>query len=161
MDSVIHLLNNWSLANSAIKSLNNRSPWWIVLQGAKKIIFTVCHSGKLKLAFTSPDVISTRPRSFLMSRIDFNSSSVIEIAQKNITCPSGKLTTEFTSLIAKSTSLGVSDTTFFARWCYPTFEQPAIGAIGFPNAYPWIVIYPVDNAFHVRTTGVSFIYTVS
>ena len=26
-------------------------------QGAKKIIFTACHSGKLKLAFTSPDVI--------------------------------------------------------------------------------------------------------
>ena len=28
-------------------------------QGAKKIILTACHSGKLKLAFTSPDVIST------------------------------------------------------------------------------------------------------
>ena len=31
-------------------------------QGAKKIIFTACHSGKLKLAFTSPDVISTSPK---------------------------------------------------------------------------------------------------
>ena len=40
-------------------------------QGAKKIIFTACHSGKLKLAFTSPDVISTSPKSFLMSRVDF------------------------------------------------------------------------------------------
>ena len=30
-----------------------------IIQGAKKIIFTACHSGKLKLAFTSPDVIST------------------------------------------------------------------------------------------------------
>ena len=29
------------------------------MQGAKKIIFTACHLGKLKLAFTSPDVIST------------------------------------------------------------------------------------------------------
>ena len=28
----------------------------------------------------------------------------------------GKLRTEFTSLIAKSTSPGLSDTTFFARW---------------------------------------------
>ena len=37
----------------------------------KKIIFTACHSGKLKLAFTSPDVISTSPKSFLTSRIDF------------------------------------------------------------------------------------------
>ena len=31
-------------------------------QGAKKIIFTACHSGKLKLAFTSPDVILTSPK---------------------------------------------------------------------------------------------------
>ena len=31
----------------------------------KKMIFTACHSGKLKLAFTSPDVISTSPKNFL------------------------------------------------------------------------------------------------
>ena len=30
----------------------------------KKIIFTACHSGKLKLASASPDVISTSPKSF-------------------------------------------------------------------------------------------------
>ena len=29
----------------------------IILLGAKKIIFTACHSGKLKLEFTSPDII--------------------------------------------------------------------------------------------------------
>ena len=34
-------------------------------QGAKKIIFTACHSGKLKLAFTSPDVIITSPKNVL------------------------------------------------------------------------------------------------
>ena len=34
-------------------------------QGAKKIIFTACHSGKLKLAFTSPDIISTSPKNVL------------------------------------------------------------------------------------------------
>ena len=45
----------------------------------------------------------------------FHSSSVIWIPQKNITCPSGKLKTELTSPIAKSTSPGLSDTTFFAR----------------------------------------------
>ena len=33
-------------------------------QGAKKIIFTACHSSKLKLASTSPDVISNSPKSF-------------------------------------------------------------------------------------------------
>ena len=40
-------------------------------QGPKKIIFTACHSGKLKLAFTSPNVISTSRKSFLVNRIDF------------------------------------------------------------------------------------------
>ena len=40
-------------------------------QGAKKVIFTACQSGKLKLAFTSPNIISTSPQNFLMNRIDF------------------------------------------------------------------------------------------
>ena len=44
----------------------------------------------------------------LTSRIDF---TVLLF----LTCPSGKLKTEFTSRIAKSTSPGLSDTTFFAR----------------------------------------------
>ena len=35
---------------------------------------------------------------------------------RNFTCPSGKLITELTSPIAKSTSPELSDTTFFARW---------------------------------------------
>ena len=82
-------------------------------QGAKKVIFTACHSGKLKLTFTSPNIISTSPKNVLMSRLisqffcNLNSS-------KNFTCPSGKLKTEFTSPIAKSTSPRLSDTTFFA-----------------------------------------------
>ena len=40
-------------------------------QGVKKIIVTACHSCKLKLPFTSPDVISNSPKNFLTSRIDF------------------------------------------------------------------------------------------
>ena len=85
-------------------------------QGAKKVILTACHSGKLKLTFTSPNIISTSPKNVLMSRLisqffcNLNSS-------KKFTCPSGKLITEFTSPIAKSTSPGLSDTTFFAQWC--------------------------------------------
>ena len=82
-------------------------------QGAKKIIFTACHSGKLKLAFTSPDVISTSPKSSLTSRIGFTVLLLFEFLKK-ITCPSGKMKTEFTSPIAKYTSPGLSDTTFFA-----------------------------------------------
>ena len=41
------------------------------LPGCKKNILTASHSGKLKLAFTSSDVISTSPKSFLKSRIDY------------------------------------------------------------------------------------------
>ena len=40
-------------------------------QGARKVIFKACHSGKLKLAYTSPNVISTSPKNISMSRIDF------------------------------------------------------------------------------------------
>ena len=40
-------------------------------QGAKEVIFTACLSGKLKLAYTSPNIISPSPQNFLMSRIDF------------------------------------------------------------------------------------------
>ena len=53
------------------------------MQGAKKIIFTACHLGKLKLAFTSPDVISTSPKSFLMSRIYFTVLLLFEFLKKH------------------------------------------------------------------------------
>ena len=87
---------------------------YMQFQGAKKAIFTACHAGKLKLTLTSPNIISTSPQNVLMSRLisqffcNLNSS-------KKFTCPSGKLITEFTSPIAKSTSPGLSDTTFFAH----------------------------------------------
>ena len=55
------------------------------------------------------------PKLFLISRIDYN-PSVIWISQKNSTCPLGKLRTKITSPMAKSTSLTLSDMTFFARW---------------------------------------------
>ena len=51
----------------------------------------------------------------LMSRIDY-SPPVIWISSKNLTCSLGNSRTEFTSLIAKCTSPGLSDVTFFARW---------------------------------------------
>ena len=52
-------------------------------QDAKKIIFTAYHSGKLKLAFTSPDIISTSPKSFLTSRIDFTVLLLFEFLKKH------------------------------------------------------------------------------
>ena len=48
------------------------------------------------------------------------STFVILILRKIFACLSGKLSTEFTSPIAKSTSPGLSDTTFFAR-CEVTY----------------------------------------
>ena len=55
----------------------------IIVQGAKKIIFTACHLGKLKLALTSPDVISTSPKSFLTSRIDFTVLLLFKFLKKH------------------------------------------------------------------------------
>ena len=55
----------------------------ILEQGAKKIIFTACKLGKLMLAFTSPDAISTSPKSFLTSRIDFAVLLLFEFVKKH------------------------------------------------------------------------------
>ena len=63
------------------------------------------------------------PKPFLIGRID-NNPSVIWISPKNSTCPSGKLRTKNTSPMAKSTSPGLLDTTFFARWFpFPPFSH--------------------------------------
>ena len=51
-------------------------------QGAKKIIFAACHSGKLRLAFTGPDVISTSPKNVLTSRIDLKVLLLFEFLKK-------------------------------------------------------------------------------
>ena len=52
------------------------------LRGAKKTIFTAYHSGKPKLVFASPDVISTSPKNFLTSRIDFTVLLLFEFLKK-------------------------------------------------------------------------------
>ena len=94
-------------------------------QGAKKVIFAVFHLSKLKLAYdllvqTSFQVApKTCLQVKLISQFYCNWNSL-----KNFTCVSVKLRTEFTSLIAKSTSPWLSDTTFFAccvmqNWCKP------------------------------------------
>ena len=83
---------------------------WFKL-GAKKITFTACHSGNLKLAFPSSDAFSTSLKSFLMSRIDLTVLLLFKFLY--ITCLLCQLKTEFISPIAKSTSPGLLDTTFF------------------------------------------------
>ena len=49
---------------------------------AKKVIFKACHSGKLKLEYTSPNIISTSPKNMLMSRIDFTVLLLFEFLTK-------------------------------------------------------------------------------
>ena len=66
----------WKLSFS--ESKKNAFFW----QGAKKIIFTAFHLGKLKLAFTCPNVISTSPKNVLTSRIDFTVLLLYEIIPK-------------------------------------------------------------------------------
>jgi len=109
-----HVLDKTCIVCDMYRYIPQASKFWGV-QGAKKIIFTACHSGKLKLAFTSPDVISTSPKSFSSSRIDFTLLLLFEFLKEHH-LPLGQVKTDFTSPIAKSTSPGLSDTTFFARW---------------------------------------------
>ena len=87
-------------------------------QAAKKVSFRACHSGKLWLARTSPRVISTSPKTFFDEQGWLQFSSNLNFP-KNFTQPSGKLKKGFTSPIAKSTSPGLSDNTFFARCFSP------------------------------------------
>ena len=114
-------------ANNLLKPIYS-VPGSIATQGAKKVIFTACHSGKLKPTFTNPNIISTSPKNVLMSRwisrffCNLNSS-------KNFTCLSGKLITEFASPIAKFTSPGLSDITFFAR-CNPSTQDSQNTTLG-------------------------------
>ena len=49
--------------NGEMTFLNNKNKWLP--------LFCRVHSGKLRLAFTSPKFISTSPKNFLISRIDY------------------------------------------------------------------------------------------
>ena len=82
---------------------SQRREMLLFLTRAKKIIFTAWHSGKLKLAFTCPEVIATNYKSFLTSRIDLTVLQLFEFLKKNH-LPVGQVKLEFTSPIAKSTA---------------------------------------------------------
>ena len=84
-------------------------------QGVKQVIFNACHSGKLELEYTSPNVISTSPKNILMSRIHFTVLLQFEFLKK-LHLPIGQVKNKilFTSPIAKSISPALSDSTFFA-----------------------------------------------
>ena len=90
---------------------------WITAgdQGAKKVSFTACHSGKLKVAFTSPILLQLAPKTFwwveLISQFFCNLNF-----SKKLSYPFGKLRKKFAIPVAKFTRLRQSDTTFFAPW---------------------------------------------
>ena len=86
-----------------------------LLSGCKESHFYSLPFGKLKLTL-SPNIFSRSPKNVLMSRIDFTVLFLGGNFTKNFTCRLGKLRTEFTSPITKSTSPGLSYTTFFAHW---------------------------------------------
>ena len=69
-------------------------------------------------------------------------------SSKYFTCPSGKLRTEFTSLIAKSTSPGLSDTTFSAH-CVKNFHSTGCYIFRTFEVPPGKGIIP--KTFHGRT----------
>ena len=77
---IIKLVLNESILDSYPCSENFRK---CTPQGAKKIIFTACNQDKLKLAFTSPNIILTSPKSFLTSRIDFTVLLLFEFLKKH------------------------------------------------------------------------------
>ena len=58
--------------------------------GCKKIIFTACHLGKLKLTFTSLNIISTSPENVLRSRLisqffcNLNSSKKLHLSIRQV-----------------------------------------------------------------------------
>ena len=85
--------------------LTKKEPMKKYVSGCKENIFTACHSGKLKLAFTSPDYISASPKNVLTCRIDFTVLLLFDFLKKH----------HLPVKIKNSTSLGLSDTTFFAR----------------------------------------------
>ena len=101
---------------------------WNICQGAKKVIFKACHLGKLKLEYTTPNVISTNPKTFWWAELIAQFFCNLDFS-KNFTCLSGKLRTKFTGPIAKSTSPWLSDTTFFAH-CICTQVSQGVGGGG-------------------------------
>ena len=95
-------------------------------QGVKKVSFTACHSG------TSPQVISNSPKTLFVLQHWLQSFCNLNFPQKQH-LPSDKLRTKITSTIAKSTSPGLSDTTFFARWVPLSCTVPFIEKCTLPH----------------------------
>ena len=61
-----HVSIPWGIVPNDFSFAISVACWlWVVCKVQRKIIFTACPSGKLNLAFTSPDVISTSAKNVL------------------------------------------------------------------------------------------------
>ena len=124
---------------------------------------TACHSGKLWLAFTSPKFISTSPQKILISRIDYTVLLWFELLKK-LQLLSGQGKTEFTISMAKSTSPGLWDSTFFAR-CSRTLKLTPASLCNtlrhLDVSYDTAVNFPMEELFQrvwwacARTPGIT------
>ena len=99
------------------KNQNFQIPVWSgICRVQRKLFLQLAIRASWSLHFLAQTSFQLAPKAFwreeLTSQFICYSNS-----SKNITCPSGKLKTEFTSPIAKSTSPGLSDTTFLHA-CY-------------------------------------------
>ena len=97
--------------------------WCWSLLGLWRIIKHLCYRGclpetgpgcKLNEHLLAQLSFQLAPKAFWRAKL-ISQFFCYSNSSKNITCLSGKLKTEFTSPKAKSTSPGLSDTTFFAR----------------------------------------------
>ena len=83
-------------------------------------------------AITRLETLATQARKKFLMNIGYLNFSVISIPLKSFICPLGKLRIGITSPVAKSTSTGPSDTTFFA--CWSLIWNGNFLCLSFPNA---------------------------
>ena len=99
----------------------------ISLQGALKVSFTGCHSGKQQLTCTSPKTIWTCQKKFFAEQ-DWLQFFCNLNFPKNLTCPLGK----------HPQAPELSDTTFFARYTKKIFAfRIHVGVVTYGR---WLII---------------------
>ena len=87
----------------------------IIIRVQRKLFLWQCHSCKLKLAFTSPDIISTSPKSFSSSRIDFTLLLLFKFLKEHH-LPGGQVKSRFNQPDRKiHQPWAIGQSTFFAR----------------------------------------------
>ena len=92
---------------------NQKIQWWSRVQ--RKSFLQLAIRASWSQVLLAPTSFQLAPKFFWLAEL-ISQFFCYSNSSKSSTCPSGKLKTEFTSSIAKSTSPRLSDTTFFACW---------------------------------------------